>query len=255
MTPAEVLDVLRSGNAAYSRGDVSTMLLEHLGPHLTAQHRQASASHQTPIATVLTCSDSRVSPELLFGCGIGALFVVRNAGNIVSTEALASLEVRGAACPTQRVPGCVHTTHISRLQFGCLALRTPLLVIMGHEGCAAVTNTVHAIQETGVDSAEIQLRLGGTAAHISPEPIPKYIAEVIGRITPAAVDAIRSGEGCSTHDIVEDAVMRNVRLSRDRVLYRSDEIAQRLKTQSGNGFRILVAKHSISTGEVHFFDE
>ena len=126
---------------------------------------------------------------------------------------------------------------------------------MGHEGCAAVTNTVHAVQQSGVDSAEMKLRLGGTAAHISSDPVPKYVAEVLGRITPAAVDAIRACTGSSAEEVVEDAVMRNARLSRDILLYRSDAITQRLAQQPGNGFKVMVAKHSVSTGLVDFFDE
>jgi len=101
----------------------------------------------------------------------------------------------------------------------------------------------------------MKLRLGGTAAHISAEPIPKYIAEVVGRITPAAVEAIRNNEGKDTHTIVEEAVMCNVRLSKDRIMYRSDAIAQRMAAQPGNGFKVMLAKHSISTGLVDFFDE
>jgi hypothetical protein len=125
---------------------------------------------------------------------------------------------------------------------------------MGHEGCAAVTNTVHAVMETGVDSAELQLRLGGSGADISPEPIPKYIAEVVGRITPAAVDAIRNNLGGDIDTVVDDAIMRNARLSRDRILYRSEAVAQRLKSPNATSFKVLVAKHSIITGNVEFFE-
>jgi carbonic anhydrase len=71
-------------------------------------------AHQRPFAAVLGCSDSRVPPELLFDQGFGDLFIVRVAGNVVSAEVLGSLQYAGAH------------------------LRTPLFVVLGHEGCGAV---------------------------------------------------------------------------------------------------------------------
>ena len=69
---------------------------------------------QQPFATILGCSDSRVPPELLFDQGFGDLFIVRVAGNVVSAEVLGSVQYAGAH------------------------LRTPLFVVLGHEGCGAV---------------------------------------------------------------------------------------------------------------------
>lgn len=72
------------------------------------------AKAQRPYATILGCSDSRVPPELVFDAGFGELFVVRVAGNVISSEILGSLQYAG-----------VH-------------LHTPLFVVLGHEGCGAV---------------------------------------------------------------------------------------------------------------------
>ena len=72
------------------------------------------AREQRPYATILGCSDSRVPPELLFDAGFGELFVVRVAGNTLSAEVAGSLQYAG-----------VH-------------LKTPLFVVLGHEGCGAV---------------------------------------------------------------------------------------------------------------------
>jgi len=72
------------------------------------------AQGQRPYATILGCSDSRVPPELVFDAGIGELFVVRVAGNVISPEVMGTLQYAG--------------TH----------LRTPLFVVLGHEGCGAV---------------------------------------------------------------------------------------------------------------------
>ena len=72
------------------------------------------AEGQQPFATILGCSDSRVPPELLFDQGFGDLFVIRVAGNVVSAEVLGSIQYAGAH------------------------LRTPLFIVLGHEGCGAV---------------------------------------------------------------------------------------------------------------------
>jgi carbonic anhydrase len=72
------------------------------------------ARAQRPYATILGCSDSRVPPELVFDAGFGELFVVRVAGNVISPEVMGTLQYAG-----------VH-------------LRTPLFVVLGHQGCGAV---------------------------------------------------------------------------------------------------------------------
>lgn len=72
------------------------------------------AKAQQPYATVLGCSDSRVSPEWIFDMGLGELFVVRVAGNILSPEIAGTLQYAGAY------------------------LETPLFVVLGHEGCGAI---------------------------------------------------------------------------------------------------------------------
>lgn len=72
------------------------------------------AKAQRPYATILGCSDSRVPPELLFDAGVGELFVVRVAGNVISPEVAGSLQYAGSH------------------------LRTPLFMVLGHEGCGAI---------------------------------------------------------------------------------------------------------------------
>ncbi|MDO6351311.1 carbonic anhydrase [Synechococcus sp. YX-04-1] len=81
---------------------------------------KALATSQHPWATVLTCSDSRVSPSWVFDTTPGELFVIRNAGNSAFDEAMASVE------------------------YGVSVLKTPLLMVMGHSGCGAVTAAMDA---------------------------------------------------------------------------------------------------------------
>jgi carbonic anhydrase len=79
------------------------------------RQRGEVAKHQAPWATIVSCSDSRVPPELLFGgVGLGELFVARNAGNMVDTATMGSIE------------------------YGSAVLGVPLVVVLGHERCGAV---------------------------------------------------------------------------------------------------------------------
>ena len=87
------------------------------------------ARGQRPYATILGCSDSRVPPELVFDAGFGELFIVRVAGNVISAEIMGTLQYAG------------------------LHLRTPLFVVLGHEGCGAVEAALAATQHN-VDHPE-----------------------------------------------------------------------------------------------------
>jgi carbonic anhydrase len=82
--------------------------------------RQELTKGQHPFATVLTCSDSRVAPELIFDEGLGDIFIIRDAGNVVEPITLGSIE------------------------YGVEHLHTPLFIILGHEKCGAVTAALDA---------------------------------------------------------------------------------------------------------------
>ena len=104
---ADALARLKSGNAKFV-SDPSDAL------PVNASRRAAVAQQQSPYATVLSCADSRVPPEIVFHAGLGDLFVVRAAGHVPDRAVLASLE------------------------YGAEHLHVPLLVVMGHEMCGAV---------------------------------------------------------------------------------------------------------------------
>ena len=107
MTAEEALARLREGNARFIAGQA------HF-PTVPTEVLAELARGQQPYATILGCSDSRVPPELVFDAGFGELFVVRVAGNVLGSAILGTLQYAG--------------TH----------LRTPLFVVLGHEGCGAV---------------------------------------------------------------------------------------------------------------------
>ncbi len=108
LSPHEALAKLKSGNARYvSHPQLCSIDL--------AQQRTAVAAHQAPWATIISCADSRLPPELIFGGhGVGELFVARNAGNLVDTATLGTVE------------------------YGAAVLGSPLIVVLAHTSCGAV---------------------------------------------------------------------------------------------------------------------
>lgn len=115
LTPDQALARLKMGNADFLTG--KTRITTGDGAR-----RLAIAKNQTPFAVLVGCSDSRVPPEVLFGVGLGELFIIRNAGNTVDTVALGSVE------------------------YGTLVLGTPLVVVLGHERCGAVKAAVEVVE-------------------------------------------------------------------------------------------------------------
>ena len=112
MTPKQAMERLMRGNSRYVRDD-----LEH--PNRTSERREAMVSRQTPYAIILGCADSRVAPEIIFDEGIGDLFVVRVAGNVLGPLELESIK------------------------YAVLYLYSSIILVMGHENCRAVDAVIH----------------------------------------------------------------------------------------------------------------
>jgi carbonic anhydrase len=100
--------------------------------HQSVARRKELLAEQHPFATVLGCSDSRVPAELLFDQGLGDLFVVRVAGNVVAPDDLGSIE------------------------YAVNHLHTPLVLVLGHEGCGAVTAALETEAARIKEAKEIQ---------------------------------------------------------------------------------------------------
>lgn len=107
ISPASALETLRAGNRNFTMGFLRR---SGTGPVSMAMN----ADGQKPFAVVLTCSDSRMSPELLFDCGVGDIFVLRTGGNVVDALVVGSIE------------------------YAVSVLNSPLIVVMGHTRCGAV---------------------------------------------------------------------------------------------------------------------
>ncbi|WP_151637375.1 carbonic anhydrase [Noviherbaspirillum aerium] len=116
MTAQQALQALKEGNEKFLNDSLQA-------PVQSKERRLEIAQGQQPFAVLVSCSDSRVPPELLFGRGLGELFIVRNAGNTVDTVAMGSI------------------------QYAVAQLGVPLIVVMGHERCGAVDAALSVVEK------------------------------------------------------------------------------------------------------------
>lgn len=196
VTAADAEQLLRTANDRFASGKAER-------PDLSAERRSALTADQSPYAVIVSCSDSRVPPEMVFNCGLGNLFVVRTAGEVVDDVALGSIE------------------------YAVEHLHTPLVVVMGHQSCGAVTSTIKALDSGG--------------------PLPEGgIGALVRHIKPA-VDAARDKPG----DRVANAVEAQVRAVRAQLAEGHNEVAALV----GKGeLKVKGAVYSLETGTVSWLD-
>lgn len=116
----EALNLLRRGNQRFVADEPDF-------PRRNASRRKQVASRQQPFAALVGCSDSRVPAEIVFDCGLGDLFVIRVAGNIVAPSQIGSVEFAAEQCGAR------------------------LVVVLGHTECGAIQSTVAQIEAENVD--------------------------------------------------------------------------------------------------------
>jgi len=187
----ESLQKLMNGNKRYVEGKLAT---KDLGD----TKRKELSKGQKPFAIVIACSDSRVPPELLFDQGLGDIFVIRVAGNVVDPIALGSVE------------------------YGTEHLHSPLIFILGHTKCGAVTATLEAKGE--------------------PEG---NIGAIIKKIQPAAATAKKKGG--SKDEILEAAIQENVKNVYKDLMNKSKIIPE--LAHEGK-LKIVAGEYDITTGKV-----
>ena len=195
-TADEALARLKAGNARFVRGEARF-------PTVQKEVLADLAKGQAPYATILGCSDSRVPPELVFDAGFGELFVVRVAGNVLGPSILGTLQYAGAH------------------------LHTPLFVVMGHEGCGAV-------------SAAIDWKFRGTAHR-------RRIAILLDDILPALE---RLDERQSREMLLHAAVEANVRRAVTQLL---DTPEGKARAATGE-MKLVGAVYDLESGRVRFFE-
>jgi len=195
IAPSEALSRLLQGNNRYVANAPSNKDY--------SAGRAARVTAQYPIAAILGCADSRVSPELAFDQGPGDLFVVRVAGNFVNDDGLASLE------------------------YGVKFLGVPLIMVLGHTGCGAVSATVKAIREHVV--------------------LPGHLPELVQAIRPALEIARAHGHG----DLVADTTIENVRLNANRLRVSKPLIGEYVRAGK---VQVVGAIYDLASGKVGFVD-
>lgn len=196
ISPGEALQRLKDGNERFLSGmsrftGVETATLDAL------------AGGQQPFATLLGCADSRVPPELIFDAVLGELFVVRVAGNVLSPEVAGSLQYAGAH------------------------LRTPVFVVLGHDGCGAVSAALQSHRKGVQHLSRIQLLV---------DSILPAIEDVSDRLPPQEQLAAA----------VEANVRRQVAAIRD-----SPEGRER---HASGGILLVGAIYDLATGRVRWLE-
>ncbi|WP_460799159.1 carbonic anhydrase [Microbacterium sp. GXF0217] len=153
LTPNQAWQEMREGNRRFVDGEP-----QH--PNQNVEKRHELADGQSPIATLFGCSDSRLSAEIIFDLGLGDLFVVRNAGQVIGESIVGSLE------------------------YAVEVLKVPLIVVLAHDSCGAVKA---AIDGTAIDAAPLPPHIWKLIAPIIPAA-RKVLAEH-GGAEPADIDA------------------------------------------------------------------
>lgn len=131
-------------------------------PNQDTARREALSNNQKPFVTLFGCSDSRVAAEMIFDVGLGDMFVVRNAGQVVDPVTLGSLE------------------------YGVELLGTPLLVVLGHDSCGAVT-AAYDSYDTG-------------------ETPPGFISDVVARLLPTVARARKNNRTTVNETVAQNTM-------------------------------------------------
>ncbi len=190
--PDEALKRLMDGNARYAANKPAHRDF--------SAGRLARTSAQFPIAAILSCADARLAPELAFDQGNGELFVMRVAGNFMSPAILSSLE------------------------YGVAVLGLPLIMVLGHSNCGAVSAAVNSVE--------------GKAAML-----PGHIQDLVTAIQPAVVKA-QAGKGSS---LLERSIVENVKLQKEAMATKPSLIKDALDAKK---VQVVGAVYDLATGKV-----
>jgi carbonic anhydrase len=195
ISAGEALRLLKEGNGRYVDGK-----LQH--PHQDRARRAlTTAQGQHPLATVLTCSDSRVPAEIIFDQGIGDIFVVRVAGNVAATDEIGSIE------------------------YAVDHLATPVVVVMGHTQCGAVT------------------------AVVDDSKLPPNIATLVEPIKPAVEKAREANPQAAKDVLLKAAITANVWQAVEDILRLSPIIRE--KVRDGKA-QVVGALYDLDSGQVQW---
>jgi carbonic anhydrase len=196
LTPALAWRRLREGNERFVNGETSH-------PNQDASRRSSLVENQHPFAVIFGCSDSRLAAEIIFDVGLGDVFVVRTAGQVIDDAVLGSLE------------------------YSVGVLGVPLIVVLGHDSCGAVSATKSAV-ETG------QMPTG-------------FIRDLVERITPSVLTSLRNNETGVNDMVVEHVKQTSQRLvDSSRVI--SDAIQEGRTAVIGLSYSLAEGRANLVSG-------
>ncbi|MBU1171170.1 MAG: carbonic anhydrase [Proteobacteria bacterium] len=204
-TPDEAIMMLKEGNKRFVNGT-------SIHPR-TGQKRLYLAGHENQgdyaYATVIACSDSRVPVERIFDAGVMDIFVVRVAGNVCDTDEAGSIE------------------------YGLAHVNTPVLVVLGHTQCGAVTAVTHAVQGKGHE-------------------LEWNIPPLVDNIEPAVKRAMALNPMIKGDDIIPNAIVENVWQGIDDLFMKSP--ATRNIVKSGKA-KVIGAIYDVGSGTINWLPE
>ncbi len=175
-TPQEAVRLLKAGNARFFSGQARR-------PEVSAQERRAQILGQTPFAVVLGCSDSRVPIEVVLDQGLGDIFVIRVAGNIVESSTLGSIE------------------------YAVEHLKSKVVVVMGHEGCGAVKAAMLSAGQRSAEPKNVQYLLDRIVPAVSNLP---EIRDTKARMREAVIANVRRQVfHLKQNPVIQQAVKQN----------------------------------------------
>lgn len=191
VTPQQALKLLIAGNRRWVSGRVTHR-------HQSVKRRRALRHAQHPFATIFSCIDSRVPPEVVFDRGIGDLAVIRTGAQVLDEGVV-----------------------LGSIEFSPDHLGTPLLLVMGHQRCGAVSAAIHAIEH------------GGTA--------PGHIQSIVNALRPAYRVAVKH-----TGDRVNNMVRAQTKLTVERLKH--DPLIQEFVARGA--LKVAGGYYSLDTGRV-----
>ncbi len=201
----EALDLLKKGNERFVSG--TSIHPNTSSERLILAGREDQGDYA--YATVLTCSDSRVPVELLFDTGVMDTFVVRVAGNVVDTDEAGSIE------------------------YGLAHVKTPVLVVLGHTQCGAVTAVTHAIHGTG-------------------HALERNIPQQVDNIEPAIRAAMKANPSLHGDEVIPAAIEENVWQGIEDLFMISPSTRNLVKSHAA---KIIGAIYDVGTGKVKWLPE
>jgi carbonic anhydrase/SulP family sulfate permease len=207
LSPKEVLAALQDGNQRFRNGN---HLVRDLGKQLSG-----TSSGQHPLAIVLSCIDSRSPAEIIFDLGLGDIFTIRIAGNVVREKVLGSVE------------------------YGCAVAGAKLIIVMGHTRCGAVTASV-----------ELKFANKGVRETTGCDHLEVIVDEIQKSVEMSDASIFANADADVRRSMVDQVAQKNVALAVRRIPQESETIRRLIEAKQ---VAIVGAMYNVVSGEIQFF--